>query len=484
MVQLQEIPVRISPRIYRPRTNKRNVQNLVCIRSFRTEPPPIRTGPTIFSSVSSNSSKIKIGHLNIRSLKKRDHLLQLRSLIRDNVYDIFVVSESWLNSTVSNAEVEIQGYRLSRLDRKKKPGGGVCVYTRASLKVKILKELTELSQSGFHQLWMKIQHKNMKSILVCATYRPPDCSETRFANDLMEKYTMALTYGKDIFIVGDLNCNMLKDNQDAKVLKDLCSSLNLKQLINTPTRVTSQSSTLIDLIITSNTTLVVESGVLENHISDHFLIFTVLKLKKPKLQPKVVTARNYKYYNPEKFLKDLAQIPWCNNLLLDDVNEKVACFNANFLNTLERHAPVKTIKIRYRQCPFLNDEIKQLMKNRDKLHKLAWQTRVESDWKKFRICRESVKRKLREAERIYVQNEICNSNKSRSMWKVIRDCVPRKETTEPNYSRVEELVEAFKEAPYSFGIHQIFKLKGVLNKKTRCFWVSVCLLEHQRVIFK
>ena len=66
---------------------------------------------------------------------------------------------------------------------------------------------------------------------------------------------MALTYGKDMFIVGDLNCNTLKDNQDTKVLKDLCSSLNLKQLINVPTRVTSQSSTLIDLIITSNTIL-------------------------------------------------------------------------------------------------------------------------------------------------------------------------------------------------------------------------------------
>ena len=26
------------------------------------------------------------------------------------------------------------------------------------------------------------------------------------------------------------------------------------------------------------------------------------------------------------------------------------------------------MKIRYRQCPFLNDEIKELMKNRDNLH--------------------------------------------------------------------------------------------------------------------
>ncbi len=91
---------------------------------------------------------------------------------------------------------------------------------------------------------------------------------------------------------------------------------------------------------------------------------------------------------------------------MDDVNEKVARFDTHFLNTLERHEPFKTMKIRYRQCPFLNDEIKELMKNRDNLHKFARQTRMQSDWQKFRMCRESVKRKLREAERKYVQNEI------------------------------------------------------------------------------
>ena len=42
--------------------------------------------------------------------------------------------------------------------------------------------------------------------------------------------------------------------------------------------------------------------------------------------------------------------------------------------------------------------------------------------------------KLREAEREYVQNEILkNSDETRSMWKIMRSCVPRKETTELNY---------------------------------------------------
>jgi hypothetical protein len=94
-----------------------------------------------------------------------------------------------------------------------------------------------------------------------------------------------------VFIIGDLNCDILKDNQETRVLTSLCSSLNLTQLITSPTRVTPKSSTLIDVIMTTNTGLVAESGVVENHISDHYMIFTVPELKLPKLQPALINVR-------------------------------------------------------------------------------------------------------------------------------------------------------------------------------------------------
>ena len=60
-------------------------------------------------------------------------------------YAILAISESWLNSSVKNAEVEIDGYSLSRLDRprnmKNEFGGGVCAYMRKTLKSKVLKDL-------------------------------------------------------------------------------------------------------------------------------------------------------------------------------------------------------------------------------------------------------------------------------------------------------------------------------------------------------
>jgi hypothetical protein len=53
---------------------------------------------------------------------------------------------------------------------------------------------------------------------------------------------------------------------------------------------------------------------------------------------------------------DLAQIPWHENVSIDDVNEKLSLFNGHFLSILEKH--VKSMKIRYRRCPFMSREIK------------------------------------------------------------------------------------------------------------------------------
>ena len=75
-------------------------------------------------------SKLRIAHLNVRSIKNRNHLIQVRELVRDSNYDILALSESWLNSTVTNAEVEIKGFKLTRLDRLGKTAwrGCLCLF--------------------------------------------------------------------------------------------------------------------------------------------------------------------------------------------------------------------------------------------------------------------------------------------------------------------------------------------------------------------
>ena len=86
-------------------------------------------------------------------------------------------------------------------------------------------------------------------------YRPPGPIKAPFWKHL-EQNLIALTaqYPKrELFLVGDLNIDLLDQNApDVKKLNDLMSSLGLNQLVTEPTRITQNTSTLIDHVWTSN----------------------------------------------------------------------------------------------------------------------------------------------------------------------------------------------------------------------------------------
>ena len=65
-----------------------------------------------------------------------------------------------------------------------------------------------------------------------------------------------LTLNKDVVLLGDLNCDMLKNDRHSTALDEFCVNYNLKQIIDKPTRVTENSKTLIDVIILSNLSMV------------------------------------------------------------------------------------------------------------------------------------------------------------------------------------------------------------------------------------
>ena len=75
-------------------------------------------------------------------------------LALENDFDILSISETWFNSSVTNASVRISGYRIFRFDRIGKTGAGVCAYVTSALNVTVLKDLTRITESGLHQLWI------------------------------------------------------------------------------------------------------------------------------------------------------------------------------------------------------------------------------------------------------------------------------------------------------------------------------------------
>ena len=316
--------------------------------------------------------KLSFIHLNIRSLKNRNHILQLREFVRVTNYHIIISSETWLNKSVKNAEVEIEGYKIFRLDRKDKRGGRVCAYIRSPLMALLLKDLSSTLATWFQQHWLQVQYKKIRSFVMCAVYRPPDCHVSCFKDFLKPSSTYALSLNKPVIILGDLNCNLLQQNPDGLSLLNFVSELNLKQLITSPTRITESSESLIDVVISSTSDLVQESGVIETCISDHFSVYMVLNLKLPKQPRSYITVRSFKNYNPMLFTADLVSK---HETLLQsifsesDVNSKLSILNDAQLSTLQTHAPVKTIRVRNCPSPYITQNIKDLMAHRDQLHR-------------------------------------------------------------------------------------------------------------------
>ena len=113
---------------------------------------------------------------------------------------------------------------------------------------------------------------------VVNVYRPPNGTPSRaleFIRTCLKSYDNL--HKREIVIMGDLNINLLHPNfTGSKQLKELCRDFNLTQLIETPTKITQATKTLLDIIIT-NMNFIKVSGVHDYVISDHLPVFGVRK---------------------------------------------------------------------------------------------------------------------------------------------------------------------------------------------------------------
>ena len=384
------------------------------------QPGPSRTAPRCSSTGRSVASEldvflknthanIKIAHLNVRSLKSRENFILVKDSIQSIGFDMFTISETWLYSSVTDASVYVSGYSMFRQDcGPQKAGAELCVYTRDTLKVEYIENLSSVTSDGLQQLWLKVEMRSCKSFLLNTVYRPPS-TPVKFLDDLTCVFIDSLLRGLDIFVISDLNCNLLSEDYESRAFSDFCTTLNLTQLIKSPTRITESSQSLIDVIMTTNKEIIASSGVLTSSISDYNLIYLLLDLKVLRARPSYVSIRSYKNYNFTKFLEDLQLVPFHMVNFFEDISDQVDMYGILFLDVLNEHAPIKRIKIKAKPNPFVSPEIKQLMKTCNNWHKSAMKTNDKLHWNAYKFFRQEVKREIRLAERIYVKSQIINS---------------------------------------------------------------------------
>ena len=201
-----------------------------------------------FSASLPSMRGFKLASLNIASLPK--HIDELRVLLSDNPLDILSINETRLDDSVSDDEVYIPGRDIIRRDRDHNGrfGRGVCIYVPSNINFSLRPDLSDMH---LENLCIEIRKPRSKPFLIATWYRPPNSSTAIFSH--FESFFGKLdAENVEIYLMGDFNCNLVSPQPDINtvLLTNIVDIYNLYQLIDSPTRITNTSSTLVHVMMT------------------------------------------------------------------------------------------------------------------------------------------------------------------------------------------------------------------------------------------
>ena len=133
-------------------------------------------------------------HIAIRHLKpKVDNMKVLLDQNR-SIY-IFGLCETFLNDSIDNEQIHINGFKFERKDRLNTvahpsgKGGGILMYVAEHIDYSRRKEI---ESTDIESMWIEIEIKNSKSYLICSVYRPPS-SNIEWCESFSKEIEKALT---------------------------------------------------------------------------------------------------------------------------------------------------------------------------------------------------------------------------------------------------------------------------------------------------
>ena len=367
---------------------------------------------------------LKIVHLNIHYLYPK--LDEIKLTLSKQDIDILCLCETFLNDTFSENELNIDNYKLFRKDRHTL-GGGLIIYIRDDIPCN---HRNDLESTSIETLCIEIKQPNSKSFLLSYVYRPPS-SKVQWIKDFTLIMEKSLPGEKECIVIGDFNFDLLKTDNYSKSWLELMESMNFAQLVKDPTRVTSNSATMIDHAFSNIPLNISCVNVPCYSISDHYPVCITRKIASNYVKGPVhksISYRSMKTFNENEFLDDLSNQPWFLIDIYDNPDDATELFLELFQSVLNKHAPQRKRRVkRLNQPRWMKPEILQAIIIRDHFHKNV-------DIMNYKIWRQNVKDLIVEAKHQFY-NETINLNKRnpKSLWNSLQGLSGCKTQVQTNY---------------------------------------------------
>ena len=272
----------------------------------------------------------------------------------DNPPPFIAITETWLKSYITEAQISMNSYQVFRSDRPDRVGGGCLLYVHDQLVVTKTDHYEDKSNN------MVMCYVKSCNTLFVVVYRPPGQDTCGFKS-VLDKIQEGIdsvsenSTSPDIYISGDFNYPHIDweagvENTTDTQGRDLQEFINrnfLTQVVNTPTR----ENNVLDIVLTNVPRYVTEVRVTPTPLSDHHLVqlqlgfnlINPLTNRTSPTDPNSFRAVNYHKADFEAMNRDLAEVDWMELLGLCDENldKYLELLRLTVLQITLMHSPAK-----------------------------------------------------------------------------------------------------------------------------------------------
>jgi hypothetical protein len=164
--------------------------------------------------------------------------------------NILCFTEHWLLENQMNVLNIDQFILVSTFSRSYSTSGGSCIFTINTIQAKEGNYLFGLGSKNVFE--MSVVELPDSGTILAYIYRSPDSAFYEFLCKLELLIIKVHSKGKSLILCGDLNVNFVQYSGKLQELQNLLLMYNLTN-INSPTRITSHTRSLTDVITANNT---------------------------------------------------------------------------------------------------------------------------------------------------------------------------------------------------------------------------------------
>ena len=397
---------------------------------------------------------LKILHWNKGSSHLQNKMVEIKGIVETHRPHVLGLSEANFLKAHDQSSVQLVDYNLHLPLTHFNPSLGsnrIVAYTHKSV---IAKLRTDLMSDICSSIWLEIGLPRQKKFLVCQLYREwqltnPSLNSSSHSEDdqlvrwleFISQWELALNSGLEIHVTGDCNLNHLNWTEPDTRLKPLVEALfsriiprGVSQMVKVPTRHCShQSSSGLDHFYTNTPHKISNVEVIYCGGSDHMLVTATRKSRRVFSSPTYIRKRSFRYFDSSEFVGLIQQVSWLDIYLCNEVDKAVQLLSEKITFILDIMAPLKTIQIRKNYNPWLSEDTKNMMIERDRLYQRAAESKLARDWKNFKVMRNKVIKRQRTEEFMGQKARLDQSCMDSSQtWKQVKNILNWEGASSPN----------------------------------------------------